>query len=703
MKKGQRAQLFLTDDSTFVRKIQETHAPDGRYVDCKLILGIAEEIFNLAMAAEAKHIGSTSMGTESTPAAEQEQHKQHGDSDLFKGLSDIIKRLSIEIAHSDDVEMHSKAMSLLKSLSSYSWEAKLVLSLAAVALNYGERLLLTELYLSNNLPEPMAILKGMADIRQYSDMLKPRVNALNSLIKSILDLAKCVVELKELLSESSSLDVKASSVANDAIISATYWTIRGAISSAYITQLNTKIGFETMSTAELWELTALGHKMAVMNDNLQNQLTFFRKHIEEKKERDAYDTLVFLTLVQPKDNLEVLKGLLCANEEEQPLYDASNKTMVKLDVLREKTVLLLISELDIDKDQDLVILSDIYKESRMHETSAENHYEVVWVPILDPSNKMTPDMEKILENNRTAMQWYSVNHPNKIDPIVIKLFREKFHYHDQPILVVLDPQGMVVNTNAIDMIWIWANSGFPFSQASEEALWKDGVSGLELIVNGFHHETENWVKEGKYVVLYGGDDVDWIRKFALTTREVKRAGRIPLEILYAGRSNQRKQDMDNLIKLIWTEMLSEVLGDVNMISLFWNRIEHMKRSKIRLGSSRVGEDHDPVLQGITKLLSYDQNMGRWASLFKGNELVLTGYGNIMLDTMTRCIDALKENANKEFDVTFKECFNRFQTVDTPPIRLIMPCGYERNISVVLCIECSRVMEKYILFSCDHDK
>ncbi|KAL0314250.1 UNVERIFIED_CONTAM: hypothetical protein Sangu_2269400 [Sesamum angustifolium] len=114
----------------------------------------------------------------------------------------------------------------------------------------------------------------------------------------------------------------------------------------------------------------------------------------------------------------------------------------------------------------------------MHETAAENHYEVVWVPILDPSNKITPDMEKILENSRTRMQWYSVNHPNKIDPLVIKLIREQFHYHDQPILVVLDPQGRVVNTNAIDMIWIWGNSGFLFHRPAKKLSGRMGFRGL---------------------------------------------------------------------------------------------------------------------------------------------------------------------------------------------------------------------------------
>lgn len=207
------------------------------------------------------------------------------------------------------------------------------------------------------------------------------------------------------------------------------------------------------------------------------------------------------------------------------------------------------------------------------------------------------------------------------------------------------------------------------------------------------------VKEGKYVVLYGGDDVEWIRNFVSTTRQVKEAGHIPLEMLYAGRSNQKEQDMNNLIDMIRNDKLGEILGTASMILLFWNRIEHMKRSKIRLGSSTVGED--PVLQAVTKLQSYDQIMGKWASLFKGNELVLTGVGNIMLPTMKRCMDALKENANKEFDEVFKEYFNSAQVVDTPPIRIILPSSFERNVGVVLCAECSRVMEKYILFSCEH--
>lgn len=45
-------------------------------------------------------------------------------------------------------------------------------------------------------------------------------------------------------------------------------------------------------------------------------------------QREAYEALVFIIGMQHIDNLKVLKDLLCAKEDEPPLYDGSNKTTV---------------------------------------------------------------------------------------------------------------------------------------------------------------------------------------------------------------------------------------------------------------------------------------------------------------------------------------------------------------------------------------
>ncbi|KAK6114796.1 hypothetical protein DH2020_007065 [Rehmannia glutinosa] len=698
MIRGERRQRLINDDNALIKQIKATHSPDGRDFDCKPVFRMSEEIFNLAMA-EAKQIGGTNVETEDTAANELENPQQDRDSELNEDLAFIIDTLYLEIANPDGVDGHSKAVSILKILRSFSWEAKLALSLAAVALKYGEFLLLTKVYLSDKLPKPMAILKGMADISEFSDVLKPRLSKLNELIISMLDLAKCIVELTELLSKSHLSDVPPFSIAIDHIIVATYWTIRGGIVFVSNIAPIDSLGLEGIfSATELWELSAIRHKIETIKEPAQNQLASCHNYIEERKQRDAYDTLVFIIEMQHIDNLKVLRALLCAKEDEPPLYDGSSKTMVNIDVLREKNVLLLISGLDVAQDEDITVLRHIFDESRTHETSVANEYELVWIPIVDPSEKWTPDMEKMLESNRTMMPWYSLNHPQVIAPTVLKLFKERFHYQGRTILVALEPHGKVVNTNAIDMIWLWGNHAFPFSQAREEALWKEEILGLELIVDGLHPEIENWVKEEKYVIVYGGDDKEWIRNFVTITHQVMQAANIPLEMVYVGMSGKKEQDMIKLINIIRNEKLSHFLPDTNMIWLFWKRVDHMMRSKIRQGST-IGEDS--VLQSIAKLLSHDQS-GRWASLFKSKQLVVIGHGDSMDLTMRWYLEAYHENADKGFDVAFKECFENPKDVDIPPLRIIIPNTFEaKNIRSVLCSECNRHMEEYIMFRCTH--
>ncbi|KAK6132361.1 hypothetical protein DH2020_033882 [Rehmannia glutinosa] len=581
---------------------------------------MSEEIFNLAMA-EAKQIGGTNVEAEDTAANELENPQQDRDSELNEDLAFIIDTLYLEIANPDGADGHSKAVSILKILRNFSWEAKLALSLAAVALKYGEFLLLTKVYLSDKLPKPMAILKGMADISEFSDVLKPRLSKLNELIISMLDLAKCIVELTELLSKSHLSDVPPFSIAIDHIIVATYWTIRGGIVFVSNIAPIDSLGLEGIfSTSELWELSAIWHKIETIKEPAQNQLASCHNYIEERKQRDAYDTLVFIIEMQHIDNLKVLRALLCAKEDEPPLHGGSNKTMVNIDVLREKNVLLLISGIDVAQDEDITVLRHIFDESRTHETSVANEYELVWIP------------------------------------------------HWRTILVALEPHGKVVNTNAIDMIWLWGNHAFPFSQAREEALWKEEILGLELIVDGLHPEIENWVKEEKYVIVYGGDDKEWIRNFVTITHQVMQAANIPLEMVYVGMSGKKEQDMIKLINIIRNEAQP-----------FLTRHQH------DMAFLETSRSHD----------AFQNSTGEhhWRRL---------GHGDSMDLTMRWYLEAYHENADKGFDVAFKECFDNPKDVDIPPLRIIIPNTFEaKNIRSVLCSECNRHMEEYIMFRCTH--
>jgi hypothetical protein len=117
-------------------------------------------------------------------------------------------------------------------LSSYSWDAKVVLALAAFAVNYGEFWLVAQLYSSNPLAKGLAILKQLPEILEYTDTLKPKFEALTNLIKAMLDVTKCIVEFKELPSQYITPDTSELVTANAHIPIAVYWTIRSIVACA---------------------------------------------------------------------------------------------------------------------------------------------------------------------------------------------------------------------------------------------------------------------------------------------------------------------------------------------------------------------------------------------------------------------------------------------------------------------------------------
>lgn len=84
---------------------------------------------------------------------------------------------------------------------------------------------------------------------------------------------------------------------------------------------------------------------------------------------------------------------------------------VHLDVLRRKTVLLLISDLNILQDE-LSIFEQIYTESRRNLVGVDGKshmpYEVVWVPVVDPIEdfERSPILQKKFEDLRDPMPWY---------------------------------------------------------------------------------------------------------------------------------------------------------------------------------------------------------------------------------------------------------------------------------------------------------
>lgn len=126
-------------------------------------------------------------------------------------------------------------------------------------------------------------------------------------------------------------------------------------------------------------------------------------------------------------------------------------------------------------------------------TKQESQYEVVWLPILDPDFPWTEARQKQFENLQATMQWYSVHYPSLIERAVIKFIKKVWNFRKRPILVVIDPQGRLVNPNALHMLWIWGSRAFPFTSTREDALWKEETWRLELLMDDIDPMILNWV------------------------------------------------------------------------------------------------------------------------------------------------------------------------------------------------------------------
>lgn len=125
-------------------------------------------------------------------------------------------------------------------LSSYQWDTKLVLTLASFSIIYGEFWLVAQKFATHPLAKMVALLKQLPDIIEHAAALKSRFDAINNLLKAILDITKCIIEFKRLPSQYISEDQPSMSVAFAYFPTAVYWTIKSIVACA--SQLTSLLG-----------------------------------------------------------------------------------------------------------------------------------------------------------------------------------------------------------------------------------------------------------------------------------------------------------------------------------------------------------------------------------------------------------------------------------------------------------------------------
>ncbi|KAF7136091.1 hypothetical protein RHSIM_Rhsim08G0180700 [Rhododendron simsii] len=679
------------DDSAMMKQIQSTHSPDGREVDVKLILHVIEDVLRRANPS----IGSVINGTHEPADAFVEKTAVAGLEDMLEALAYIINKISCELACkcSGGADAHSTTMAIFNNLSNYSWDAKVVISLAAFAVYYGDFWLIAQLSTTNPLAKSVSLLKQLPDIIEHAGSLKSHFNTINNLVKAILNVTKCIVEFKELPPQYISHETPPMTTAIAHIPTAAYWTIRSMVAcSSQITSLLGMSYEHITSTTEAWELSSLAHKLANIQNHLNSQLEICNQYIDEKRSAENYLALVRQFEMAHVDNMRILKALICQRDDILPLLEG--RTRVSIEVLKRKTVVLLISDLDIFEEERRTLVQFLHEPK----TGSGLQYEIVWIPVVNRSTtSWNEENRQRFQQLQAKMPWYTLADPWLLNPVVIRYMKEVWNFSKKLILVVLDPQGKVVCNNALHMVMIWGNVAYPFSTVKEESLWKEATWKMELLVDDIDREILKWISEGIFICLYGGDDIEWIKKFTFAAKEVAKAAGITMEMVYVGKgkSTERVKKITSTIK---DEKLSRYWPDPISNWYFWTRLESMWHSKTQHGKK---PENDMILQEVFTLLSFDGSDHGWAIICRGSTEMAKANGDTILKSFGD-FEHWKEEAGQNGFVPALN--NKLHQLHTPQHcnRLILP-GISGGIpEKVVCAECGRPMEKYFMYRCCTD-
>lgn len=200
------------------------------------------------------------------------------------------------------------------------------------------------------------------------------------------------------------------------------------------------------------------------------------------------------------------------------------------------------------------------------------------------------------------------------------------------------------------------------------------------------------VEEGKYICIYGSDDIDWIRNFNSRMNEIKCTG-IQLEVVYVGWRNPT-ETAENIIDAICQEESSGFLSFTKM-QLFWLRLDSMRNSVMRLGIDNNVKDE------VLGFLDAVENQKQWGMIGKGSSTeIITLHGRKLQD----CFDLFPEwaesvgkfgllgaiRAAMEHPLPSKPCYHS----------VTLPYQKELSKETVFCTQCRRPMEKFVVYKCD---
>ncbi|KAL1336540.1 hypothetical protein HN51_030899 [Arachis hypogaea] len=677
-------------DDILIKKLLLTHDPDGRWLDSETMLQAVGSVMFHASTIVASNLSSAFFPILKNDITEIEQL------DCPEPLGCIISKISYKIfcncKCSADGDLNSRILSLFDLIKDYRWDAKVVLVLAAFAARYGEFWQLIQLRPQNTLADSIARIKQLPfNLRP----LRPQIKALSLLVKTMMDVAMCIIEFESFLPHQHlELGNEKVTATKSLVYVAVYWIIRSSFACfCQLMDLRTKNKHDQVysdsTIIAAWELSSLAYRLGSICNILRAQVDLCHQEIE----RNVQDKLLNLADEVHIDNQKVL-NLLFPSKNYLPLKDCSKKVKLGVTKLKDKIVLLLISKSKLLALEELLLLVQQTCDHPLNERFKDS-YEIVWIPFPSSGTSWTDAEQSSFEFLSNSLPWYAVWKPRLLSSAVVKYIKDKWNYRDDPVIVTLDSNGTVANCNALDMIMIWGVRAYPFSASKEAELWEDQNLTMQLLLGDINPLLAYWVEKGKNICIYGSENLPWIQQFSDCITKLKQQG-LQLETIYVGYSNLTEQ-IKNIMSSS-TEINESSQLSFTKMQLFWIRLASMRRSKIRLGKT---PSSDQVLAELSAMLDMNDKKEGWAvigSCCKEDNIIRL-QGMVLMDFLGR------------FD-EWGEDLERFGLVGTarkfldPNFVVEGPCNHSYMVSssegstqgsVVTCPVCNCPMKKFVVY------
>ncbi|KAF8016423.1 hypothetical protein BT93_H1820 [Corymbia citriodora subsp. variegata] len=514
--------------------------------------------------------------------------------------------------------------SLLDELSSFSWDAKAVLTLLALSVFCTENWRHTQFEASDNLLCLIARLKG----KPRTAVTKAFVD-LTYLIKETLEFTKCIVEFGN-------------------------YSIDSGIKSACISDNSYYIIVFVLGCSVLFNGIISGG-----NELRDSNLSDFSKQVITIF--DLFKEQVEKLLCQKissgcTDIVELMTALFSLT-----IYQCSERTTVKVGELKNKSVMLLISDLNLSKD-DLATLSGIYNAS----TFKSENYEIMWVPIVSAHDEA---MQKKFLDMRSRMQWYTC--ASMVSKTAAQFIQEKWQFRQQTKVVVLNKKGEVVNTDAMTMIRLWGLKAFPFTESNGNKLWNtQGINWLELVVNKTIHPYIDQCFEMKEPLFLYGSAED-----CKTVCEIE----------------------EHLEKINGYSVSYKAIRISNKREQFLTRLENCISSKIEANS----DISDSLTQEMLELYTNCKKEGGFAIVARGSSVVinarLADFATVLSQHQTWIKRVTQTQA---FEAVFQEHYDQV-ILKRRCHHFYIPNMVDHAPKRRKCSGCSRDMKTAVAYECCH--